>query len=173
MNGWKHTKPSNIRFLGFQETLPKPRRKSMATAQTILNRVRIRPGEGTQLFFGGCVPHRFQNVGSRERIFLKKMGVLGTKILKNLGLESYNFCQNMVEKWKISLKIENRGHKSSILMVNWWARERRLAWKKGVMTAAHPYTPFKCECPPRNSTVSRSKMLHILDILLHKFQLLL
>ena len=27
------------------------------------------PG-GTQLFFGGCVPRGFQNVGSRERIFL-------------------------------------------------------------------------------------------------------
>ena len=26
----------------------------------------------TQLFFGGCVPHGFQNVGSREQIFLEK-----------------------------------------------------------------------------------------------------
>ena len=25
-------------------------------------------------FFGGCVPHGFQNVGSREWIFLKKWG---------------------------------------------------------------------------------------------------
>ena len=32
------------------------------------------PGGGTQLFFGGCVPHGFQNVGSRERIFLEKRG---------------------------------------------------------------------------------------------------
>ena len=37
------------------------------------------PG-GTQLFFGRCVPRGFQNVGSRERIFLVKWGVLGTKI---------------------------------------------------------------------------------------------
>ena len=34
------------------------------------------------------MPHGFQNVGSRERILLEKIGVLGTKILKNLGLES-------------------------------------------------------------------------------------
>ena len=29
-------------------------------------------GGGTQLFFGGCVPHGFPKVGSRERIFLEK-----------------------------------------------------------------------------------------------------
>ena len=46
------------------------------------------PGGALNFFFGGCVPRGFQNVGSRERIFLEKMGVLGTKILKNLGLES-------------------------------------------------------------------------------------
>ena len=44
--------------------------------------------------------------------------------------------------------MENGGHKSGALTVNWWARERRLAWKRGVMTAAHPHTPFQCECPP-------------------------
>ena len=33
------------------------------------------------------MPRGFQNIGSRERIFLEN-GVLGTKILKNLGLES-------------------------------------------------------------------------------------
>ena len=35
---------------------------------------RFIPGEGTQLFFGGCVPGGFQNVGSREWIFLEKWG---------------------------------------------------------------------------------------------------
>ena len=39
-------------------------------------------GGGTQLFFGGCVPHGFPKVGSREWIFLEKWGVLGTKIRK-------------------------------------------------------------------------------------------
>ena len=34
------------------------------------------------------MPRGFQNVVSRERIFLKKMGVLGTKILKKFGQES-------------------------------------------------------------------------------------
>ena len=31
-------------------------------------------GGHSTLFFGGCVPHRFQNAGSRERIFLEKWG---------------------------------------------------------------------------------------------------
>ena len=42
---------------------------------------RVRCPGGTQFFFfffffffGGCVPRGFQNVGSRERIFLKKWG---------------------------------------------------------------------------------------------------
>ena len=48
------------------------------------------------------MPRRFQNVGSRERIFLKKMGVLGTKIFSEiLGLESSDFGQNIVENAKI------------------------------------------------------------------------
>ena len=29
---------------------------------------------GTQLFFGGCVPHGVPKVGSSERIFLEKWG---------------------------------------------------------------------------------------------------
>ena len=37
-------------------------------------------GGGNQLFFGGYVPHRFPKVGSREWIFLEKLGVLGAKI---------------------------------------------------------------------------------------------
>ena len=32
------------------------------------------PGGALNFFLGGCVPCGFQNVGSRERIFLKKMG---------------------------------------------------------------------------------------------------
>ena len=55
----------------------------------------------------------------------------------------------MVENAKNFWKFKTGGHKSGALTVNWWARERRLAWKKGVMTAAHPHTPFQCECPPR------------------------
>ena len=30
------------------------------------------PGGALNFFFGGCVPRGFQNVGSRERIFLEK-----------------------------------------------------------------------------------------------------
>ena len=46
-------------------------------------------GEGDiQLFFGGCVPHGFPKVGSRDRIFLEKWGVLGTKIMKTCILRA-------------------------------------------------------------------------------------
>ena len=58
-------------------------------------------GGALNFFLGGCVPRGFQNVGSRERIFLKKMGVLGTKIWKILGLERSDFGQNIVENAKI------------------------------------------------------------------------
>ena len=43
--------------------------------------------------------------------------------------------------------IENGGHKSGALTVNWLAKEQWLAWKKRVMTAAHAHTPFQCEYP--------------------------
>lgn len=38
------------------------------------------PPGGTQLFFCRYVPRGFPKVGSRERIFFEKLGVLGTKI---------------------------------------------------------------------------------------------
>ena len=50
---------------------------------------KLTPPEGAaHLIFGGCVPLGFQNVGSKEQIFPEKLWVLGTKILKNLDLES-------------------------------------------------------------------------------------
>ena len=51
-------------------------------SKTVSKRYGLLGGGGTQLFFGGCVPHGFPKVGSRERIFLEKWGVLGTKIRK-------------------------------------------------------------------------------------------
>ena len=87
-------------------------------------------GGGTQLCFGGCVPCGFQNVGSRERIFLKKWGSLERKFWK-FWVKRARILAKTWLKCKNFLKIENRGHKSGALTVNWWARERRLAWKKG------------------------------------------
>ena len=92
-----------------------------ATAASMHTQTRECPGGALNFFLGGCVPRGFQNVGSREQIFLKKMGVLGylildavilrstsdaklglvTKIWKILGLESSDFGQNMVENAKI------------------------------------------------------------------------
>ena len=38
---------------------------------------------------------------------------------------------------------------SCALMVNWYVRGIPMAGlKKGVMTAAHPHTPFLGQCPP-------------------------
>ena len=105
-------------------------------------------GGATQLFLGGCVPRGFQNVGSREPIFLKKNGGLGNENFEKVWSRELEFWPKHGWKCKNFLKIENRGHESGTMTVNWWARERRLAWKKGIMTAAHPHTPFQCECPP-------------------------
>ena len=64
------------------------------------------PGGGGALnfFFGGCVPRRFQNVGSRERIFLEKWGsrerkfgkiwVYRAKILAKTWLKMQKFSKN-------------------------------------------------------------------------------
>ena len=41
-------------------------------------------------FFGGCVPHRFKNVGSREQIFLEKWG-LGNKNFEKFGSKELEF----------------------------------------------------------------------------------
>ena len=113
------------------------------------------PG-GTQRFLGGCVPHGFPKVGSRERIFLEKgkMRGLGNKNLENLRLESWNFYWPQ-QRWRctIFLKTENRGHMSGALMINWYARERRLAWKKRIITAEYPHTTFQCEYPPGSMEV--------------------
>ena len=78
--------------------------KPKAPHQFLLHKSSDTPrGRGGALtfFLGGCVPRGFQNVGSRERIFLKKDGVLGTKIWTILGLESSDFGQNMLENAKI------------------------------------------------------------------------
>ena len=43
---------------------------------------------GALNFFDVCLPHGFQKVGSREKIFLEKMKGLENKNLENLHLES-------------------------------------------------------------------------------------
>ena len=101
-------------------------------------------GEGTQLFFGGCVPRGFQNVGSKERIYLEKRGSWERKF----GSRELEFWPKHDWKCKNFQKFENGSHKSGALKLNWCVRERRMAWKKGVMTVGHPHTPFQCECPP-------------------------
>ena len=47
------------------------------------------PGGGGALnfFLCGCVPRGFQNVGSRERIFLKQNGGLGNENFRSRELE--------------------------------------------------------------------------------------
>ena len=63
-------------------------------------------GGGTQIFFGGCVPRRFQNVGSRERIFLENWGSWERKFEK-FGYRELEFWPKHGWKSKNFLKIEN------------------------------------------------------------------
>ena len=69
---------------------------------------------GHSTFFGGCVPQGFQNVGPREWIFLKNVG-LGNKKLEKFGSSELEFGPKHGWKCKNFLKIENRGHKSGAL----------------------------------------------------------
>ena len=46
------------------------------------------PGGGTQLFCGVYVPRGFPKVGSSERVFLEKLGVLGSENSEIFRLES-------------------------------------------------------------------------------------
>ena len=61
---------------------------------------------GHSTFFGGCVPHRFPKVGSREQILLEKWGALGTKIWKICILRAESLVktrlkmQNFSKNWK-------------------------------------------------------------------------
>ena len=106
-------------------------------------------GGGHSTFFLVGVCHagfKMQGLGSG---FSWKNRGLGNEYFEKFGSRELEFWPKHGWKCKNFLKIENRGHKSGALRVNWWARERQLAWKKGVMTAAHPHTPFQCECPPR------------------------
>ena len=57
-------------------------------------------GGGTQLFFGRCVPRGFPKVGSRERVFLEKLGVLGAKIQKICVLRTHILAKNKAENVK-------------------------------------------------------------------------
>ena len=76
----------------------------------------VRSG-GDSTFFGGCVPCGFQNVGSREWIFLEKWG-FGNENFEKFGSRELEF--RLKHDWKCInfLKIENGGHKRSALRVN-------------------------------------------------------
>ena len=76
------------------------------------------PMGGTQLLIGGCVPQGFPKVGSREHIYLEKCGVLGMQILKICLLRS-EILAKQGSKMQFFSYIENRGHMSGALMVNW------------------------------------------------------
>ena len=88
---------------------------------------------------------------------------LGNEIFGKFASWELKFWPKQGWKWKNFLKFENGGHKSGTMMVNLEARERPLAWKKGVMTAAHPHTPFLGQCPPPGSQPPHSALCWILD----------
>ena len=105
------------------------------------------PGVALNFFLEGWVPRGFQNVGSRERIFLKKWGSWERKFGKIWVERARILARIWLKKQKIS-KHWKQGAQERHIDGKFWAREQRPAWKKGVMTAALPHTPFQCECPP-------------------------
>ena len=64
------------------------------------------------------MPRGLPKVGSMERVFLEKIGVLGAKIRKFCLLRAEILAKTRL-KMQIFLKVENGGHMSGALMVNW------------------------------------------------------
>ena len=64
------------------------------------------------------MPRGFSKVESRERVFLEKLRVLGAKIRKFYLLRAEILPKNKAENATFS-NVENGGHMSGTLMVNW------------------------------------------------------
>ena len=58
------------------------------------------PGGALNFFFGMYVPRGFPKVGSRERIFFEKLGVLGTKIWEICLFRAEILAKNKAENAK-------------------------------------------------------------------------
>ena len=74
-----------LNFIGLYNSHSRGEGEERAGTQLFL--VGMCPRGGTQLFFGGYVPRGFPKVGSREWVFLEKLGALGAKIQKLCVLE--------------------------------------------------------------------------------------
>ena len=66
-------------------------------------------GQGTQIFFGRYVWHRFSKVGSKEQVFSYKARVLGTVFLPKLVCLELKFCQNQREMGLKMLNFSKNG----------------------------------------------------------------
>ena len=77
---------------------------------------------GHTTFFGGVCYTGFQKVGSGERIFLEKWGVLGMKIWKICVLRAEILAKTRIENAKFS-KIENGGG-AGTWAAHWWQIDR-------------------------------------------------
>ena len=115
---------------------------SSYTYQLFWNRLSQKPGGGNHLtFFGGCVPHGFPKVGSREWIFLENEGSWEQKCGK---LASWNSGQNKAENAFFFWKLKMGAHKPHVngKLVG---KGAPTGLKKGVMTTN--ISAFQCECP--------------------------
>ena len=71
-------------------------------------------GEGALIFFLVACATGFPKVGSRERVFFEKQGVLGPKILKFCILRIEILAKNKGENAKFFLKLKMGAHERHI-----------------------------------------------------------
>ena len=94
------------------------------------------------------MPHGFPKVGSRERVFLEKLGVLGAKIQKFCVLRAEILPKNKAENAKFFKNCKWEGAHEQCIDCKLIGYGAPVGLKKGVMTAAHPHTPFLGQCCP-------------------------
>ena len=101
-------------------------------------------GGGTQLFLVGVCHAGFKMEGLGSGFSLKNWG-LGNENLEKFKSRELEFWPKHGWKCKNFLKIEN-GAQERHIDGKWWAREQRLAWKKG--SWPRPPYPFLMWVPP-------------------------
>ena len=116
-------------------------------------------GGHSTFFLVGMYRTGLQKLGLGSGISLKNEGSCEQKFDTFAPWELKFWPKTRLRMQKIS-KNWTWGHMSGPLMVNWKARERRLAWIKGVMIAAHPMYHPPMVVPPYMILTSNLSYVH-------------
>ena len=154
-------KMSNYDLISFRNISTPERETPLDTPKLdCLWNSRLLGGGHSTFFFGGYVPRGFPKVGSRERIFLEKCGVLGAKIQKFCALRAEILAQNKAENaFFLFTKLQTGGTWAA----HWWQIGRLgsadCTEKRGSCT--FPY-PLSMSVPP--GVTLATKKIHMRSI---------